>query len=138
MQFISMRTGVPFFEMDRSGNPEQVEAMKIRFFKANRITNTKRSRITKGLKKLLKIGFQMLGKKLEGNITIKFSDVLPTSELNTVQVEGQKVTFGLSSKKKAIQRLENVSEEDAVAELQQIASEAVIAGGVNPNNPPTI
>lgn len=72
------------------------------------------------------------------DINMDFSDVLPTDETEQATVESTKVTSGLSSKKRAMMRLENYSEEEADEELKQIRAEDQIAGIGDQRNAPTI
>lgn len=138
LHFMSWVTGVPMNEMMESSQPERVETMRIRMFNAIRRTDTKRSKLTKGLIDLITIGFKMLGKELKSEIYITYSDVIPSDPQILAQTEETKVTAGLSSRRSAMKRLENYTDEEADAELELIKKEDIQSGAVNPNNAPTI
>ena len=138
LHFISWVTSVPMFELLDSAQPERVEAMRIKMFNAIRRTDTKRAKLSKGVIKILKIGYKMLDKKLENDIYIDYSDVLPTDDLVESQIEESKVNAGLSSRRSAMKRLENYSDEEADAELEIIRNEDIQSGAVNPNNAPQV
>lgn len=139
LKMISWTTSVPMFELLKSAMPERVESLRIQLFGAIRKTTRKRAQITKGLRNILYIGYLMVkGKEMDGRITIDYSDILPTDELQETQIESEQVTAGLSSKRSAIKRLHNLSDEEADAELEQIGKEEIQSGAVNPNTPPTL
>jgi hypothetical protein len=138
LQYISWFTGVPMFELlSTSANPERVEALRMRLYSAIRRTDTKRAKLAKGLKDILRVGLKLKGIKEPGDIEIRFGDVLPKDMLADAQVEQIKVQTGLSSKRSAIKRLENYDDEQVDEELQTIEQENRVAG-INPNNAPTI
>ena len=137
LKFISWVTSVPMFELLKSAMPERVDAMRIQLFGAIRKSQKKRSKIAKGVREMIKIGYRMLqGEELENYIEIKFSDVIPTDELVEVEIENAKIGGGLSSRRSAMKRLENFTEEELDAELEKISAESIQSGVVNPNNPP--
>lgn len=139
LKMISWRTSVPMFELLKSAMPERVESLRIQLFGAIRKTTKKRAQITKGLRNIIYIGYQMVhGKEMASRITIKYSDVLPSDPLVDTQVESEQVTSGLSSKKSSMKRLHNYNDEEADAELEQINKENIQGGAVNPNEPPTL
>ena len=53
-----------------------------------------------------------------------------------VEIENAKIGGGLSSRRSAMKRLENFTEEELDAELEKISAESIQSGVVNPNNPP--
>lgn len=138
LKFISWITAIPMFELLKSTMPERVESLRIQLFGAIRKTDRKRSKITRGVTEMIKIGYRMLNNaELESAIEIKYSDVLPTDETVEVEKENAKVEGGLSSRRSAMKRLENFSDEEVDAEIELIKKENIASGAVNPNNPPT-
>lgn len=133
---ISLITAVPMFELLKSSMPERVESLRIQLFATARRTARKRAKITRALQDMFRIGFKMRGIAYDEDIEIEYSDVTPVDKLTQANVESIKVTSGLSSKRSAIMRLENVDIKDAEAELKQIQNEDQIAG--IGQNPPTI
>jgi len=139
LKMISFTTCVPMFEILKGSMPERVESLRIQLFGAVRKTDKKRAQIIKGLRNILYIGFEMINsKEITGRINIKFSDVLPTDPLQDTQIETEQINAGVSSKKSAIKRLHNYTDEEAEAELEEIRNENIASGAVNPNNPPTL
>jgi len=137
LKFISWVTAIPMFELLKSAMPERVESLRIQLFGAVRKTQRKRAKLSKGVKEMIKIGYKMLeNKELEKDIEIKFSDVIPTDEQTEVDVESAKINNGLSSRRSAMKRLDNFTEEELDAELELIKEESIASGVVNPNNPP--
>jgi len=128
LKTISWVTAVPMDVILKGNMPEKVEAMKMNLYNAERRTNTKRGKITEGIKDALKIACKMLGTPLKGEIKVKYGDVLPTSQIEIVQAESEKVTAGLSSKRSAIKRMEGYSEAEVEAELAMIEEENKVAG----------
>jgi hypothetical protein len=138
LQYISWFTGVPMFELlSTSANPERVEALRMRLYSAIRKTDTKRSKLKKGLKDILRKGLKLMGITEPADIDIRFGDVLPKDTLTDTQAEQIKVQSGLSSKRSSIKRLENYDDEQVDAELATIEQENRVAG-IDPANPPTI
>lgn len=130
---ISLITAVPMWELLKTAMPERVESMRIQMFATMRRTSRKRARIQRAINDMFRIGFKMKGIKHEEDIEISFSDVLPVDELTQATVEETKTRSGLSSRRSAIMRLENMDIDEAEEEMKQIASEEKIAGiGDNP------
>lgn len=138
IRFISWISAVPIWEFTKSGMPEKVESLKIQLFSAIRKTETKRTKIVKGIKKIIQVGYELLGEELDSDIDIKFSDVVPSDPIQETQVEETKVGSGLSSKYSSIKRLENYNDEEVEVELEKIKNENIESGVVNPNNAPQI
>lgn len=142
LKFIEWVTGVPMWALTKgSAQVEKVESLRIQLFAAVRKTAKKRAKIKRALLDMFRIGAKMTGQSEElqnNDIVIEFSDVLPVDEMVQVETESVKVTSGLSSKKRAIMRIENYTDEEAQDELDQIAAEDQIAGLGNPNNAPTL
>ncbi len=128
MKFISWITAVPMFEILKSSMPDRVESLRIQLFQAVRKTDTKRSKLKKGLADMLKIGFKMSSITFDGNISIIFSDVLPVDNLQIVQVEETKIRSGTTSKRSSMKRTENYSDDEVDEEIEQIKTEEAIAG----------
>lgn len=128
LRLISEITAVPMWALTKGTMPERVESLRIQLFSAIRKTNRKRAKLKRGLQDIIRIAFKMLGTPLENDPMIKFSDVIPTDELVQAETESAKVTAGLSSKRSAIMRLENLTEEEAQQEMDQIAEENALAG----------
>jgi len=139
LQMISYITDVPMWQITESSTqPETVGGMRIKMFSALRKTNRKRMKIKKGIESIIRIGFKMLNKEMKGVIELDFSSVLPNDELEEAQVEEIKTRAGISSRRSAIKRLENYSEEDLDWEMQEIKNEDIQSGAVNPNNAPVL
>jgi len=138
LQLVSWVSGVPMFELTQGAQPERVESMRIRLFNAIRKTDTKRSRISKGVTDIIEIGFKMLNKELDSDVNIEYSDVLPTDAMIETQVEQTKVASGLSSRRTSMQRLENYTDEEVDAEIERMQQEDIQSGAVNPNNAPQL
>lgn len=128
IRLISIATGVPMFELLKSSTPESVESLKINLFSAIRRTNKKRAKIKRGLLDLIRIGFTLKNMTIEKDPIIKFSDVLPTDDYVQTETENIKIGAGLTSKKSAMMRLENYSEEEADEELERIQEEHALSG----------
>ena len=130
IRLISLATGVPVFELLKTGSPERVESLRIQMFAAVRKTEGKRAKIKRALKDMFRIGFKLA--ELEDgygkDIDIRFESVLPSEDILEAQTESTKVVSGISSKKSAIMRLEGMTPEEADAELKQITDENQIAG----------
>jgi len=127
VKMISFLSSVPMFELLKSSMPERVEALRIQLFSAIRKTDTKRSKLEKGLKDILKIAGKLSGKEIE-DITMKFGDVLPVDEYQQAQTEEVRIKSGNTSKQSSIKRLDNVNDEVADEELEKISEEDKIAG----------
>jgi hypothetical protein len=138
LSMISYITDVPMWALLDGSAPERVESMKIKLFSAIRKTNRKRAKMTKGIEKIVEIGFKMLGKEMAGTVYLQYSDVLPNDEFVDAQTEEIKVRAGVSSKRSAMKRLENYSEEELDDEEKQIKKEGISSGAVDPNNAPGI
>jgi len=137
LQFISWITSIPMFELLKSAMPERVEALRIQLFGAIRKTTRKRSKITKGVRKMIRIGYKLMNSKdLDGKIEIKYSEVLPIDEIEEVNKENEKVSGGLSSRRSAMKRLDNFSDEDVDAEMELIKKENIESGVLDINNKP--
>jgi hypothetical protein len=137
IKMISFSTAVPMFEILKSTMPERVESLRIQMFQAIRRTNRKRAKISRAINDMFRIGFKLKGIEYDEDITLKFSDVLPSDELNEANTESIKITSGLTSRKSAIMRLEGYTPEEADEEMKQITSEDKIAG-VDIQNPPVL
>lgn len=141
LKFIEWVTGVPMWVLTKGQQAEKVESLRIALFSAVRKTSKKRARIRRSLLDLFRIGAKMCeqSEKLQTtDITIAFSDVLPEDELTQVEVETSKITAGISSRKRAMQRIENYTEDEADAELALIRQEDQIAGIGLPENAPSV
>ena len=144
LKMVSWITGVPMFELLKSAMPERVEALRMELFSALRKTDTKRRKISRALKDMMRIGFKMLGETVSpemetGNaITVAFSDVLPVNRLEEAQIEEIAIRNGITSRKSSMQRLYGFDEDMADKELQEINSETVQTGAVNPQQAPTL
>ncbi len=139
LQMISYITDVPMWQLtETTTQPETVGGMKIKMFSALRKTNRKRMKMKKGVEHIIEIGFKMLGKEMAGTVVLDFSEVLPNDNLEDAQVEEIKTRAGISSRRSAIKRLENYSEEELDEEMQTIKNEEVQSGAVNPNDVPVL
>jgi len=127
VKMISFLSSVPMFELLKSSMPERVEALRIQLFSAIRKTDTKRSKIEKGLKDILKIAGKLSSIEIE-DITMKFGDVLPVDEYQQARTEEVRIKSGNTSKQSSIKRLDNVNDEVADEELEKISEEDKIAG----------
>lgn len=138
LKFVSFSTAVPMFQLLKSSLPERVEALRIEMFEAIRRAKKKRAKIERALNDMFRIGFTMGGIGYNEDLIFRFSEVLPIDELQQAQIETEKITSGLSSKKSAIMRLEGLSAEEAEDEMKQIEQEAQRAGVSDLNNPPVL
>ena len=142
LKFIEWVTGVPMWALTRgSAQVEKVESLRIQLFAAVRKTSKKRAKIKRALLDMFRLGAKMTSQSKDlqtSDINIDFTDVLPVDELSQVEAESVKITSGMSSRKSAMMRVENYTDEEAVAELEQIKSEDAIAGIGNVNNAPTL
>ena len=138
LKMISYVSDVPMWALNDSSAPEKVESMKIKLFGAIRKTTRKRAKMKKGIKKLYAIGFKMLDVEMgkDSDIVIEFSDVLPNDDFIDAQTEQVKVEAGITSKRSSMRRLEDYSEEELDAEIEQIKKEEVESGALNPNDAP--
>ena len=105
IRVISLISAVPMFELLKSAMPERVESLKIQLFGAERRTTTKRAKISRGLKDILRMGAKLSGIELDEDPIVKFGSVLPIDLLEQANVENIKVTTGISSKKSAMKRI---------------------------------
>ena len=137
-KFISFITGVPMMEILKSAMPERVESLRIQLFNAVRKTHRKRAKLSRAIKDMIRIGFKMVNKTLDQDPVVKFGDVLPVDDNLEATTEATKVGAGLSSHLSAIMRLENMSEEDAQAELDRINNEATMSGVLDTTTPPAL
>jgi len=137
LQLITVGTAVPMFALVKSDRPERVESLRISLFGATRKASTKRARIVEGLNDIFRIGFKMAGIEHDGELEVMFTDVMPVDEAERVDAEAEKVRSGLSSKRSSIMRLEGIDEQEAEAEMVQIASEERVAG-IDITNPPQL
>jgi len=128
IKWVSWISGVPMSELLKSSAPETVESLRIQLFPAVRRTDTKRSKIKKGLADIIRIAFKLKGIDLTKNIIISFSDVLPVDALQQANTESIKITSGVTSKRSAMKRIENLNDEEADAEMEEIDKENSIAG----------
>ena len=130
IKMVSEITSVPMWQLTKSSMPERVESLRIQLFATMRKTSRKRAKIIRALQDMFRIGFKMKGINFADDIEIAFSDVVPVDELTQANTEQIKIMAGISSKKSAIMRVENMDEADAEAELKQIQDEDRIAGGL--------
>lgn len=137
LKMISWLSGVPMFELLKTGMPEQVESMRIQLFNAIRKTDTKRAKLMKGIKDILWVGSKLLNKEFEENVIIKFGDVLPIDERVETEIEETKTRAGLSSRRSAIKRLEGYDDEKVDNEMVEISKEEKVAG-IDIDKPPTL
>lgn len=128
IKIVSTLTAVPMWELTKGAMPERVESLRIQLFSTSRRTARKRAKLKRALNDMFRIGFKMKGIDFNEDIEIEFSDVMPTDELTQATTEETKIRAGLSSKRSAIMRIENVDQADADEELKQIAEEEKIAG----------
>lgn len=138
LKMVSWITSVPMFELLKGSLPDRVESMRIQLFSAQRRTNTKRAKVVRGLKDAIRIAAKLSKQKLESDPVIKMSDVLPTDDLVEAQIEQTKVQSGLSSRRSAIMRINNIDEAEADVEMARIREEEQIAGVADFNTPPTV
>ena len=141
LKFVEWVTGVPMWALTKGSAPERVDSLRIQLFAAVRKTAKKRSKIKRALQDMFRIGAKMTGQSEElqnSDVIIDFADILPVDELVQVQTESEKVRSGLSSRKGAMIRIENISEEDAEAELTNIRNEDQIAGIGGGGTPPAL
>jgi hypothetical protein len=139
LKFISWVTAIPMFELLKSAMPERVDSMRIQLFGAIRKTMKKRAKISTAVKEMIKIGFIMkTNKEMDTKIEIKYGEVLPSEEITEVEVETAKIDSGLSSRRSAMKRLNNFTDEEVERELEIINKEGINSGAVNPNNPPRL
>ena len=138
LKMISWISSVPMFALLKEGMPERVEALRIQLFEAIRRTDTKRAKVKRGLQTALFIASKLNGKELQEDAKIDMSDVLPVDELQQAETEQIKIAAGISSRKSAMKRIHNLTEEEAEEELKQIREEDKVAGVVDPDNPPRI
>ena len=138
LQMISYVTDVPMWSLLDSSAPEKVESMKIKLFGADRRTRRKRAKMKKGVEKIIEIGFLMKGVEMSGNIMLEFSEVLPQDGLIQTNTEAEKTRNGLSSKRSAMKRLENYTEDELDREEELIKNETAESGAINPNDAPEL
>ena len=62
--------------------------------------------------------------------------MIPTDDQTEVDVESAKINNGLSSRRSAMKRIDNFTDEEVDAEIELIKTENISSGVVNPNNPP--
>lgn len=128
LSYVSWITSVPIFELIGTGVPERVESLRIKLFQAVRKTNSKRAEVKKGIETMLRVALKFEKISEIKPFKISFSEVLPSDPLVDVQVEALKLTSGISSKKSAIKRIENIDDETAQLEIDAIEQENKIAG----------
>lgn len=140
IRIISTVTGVPLWALLKGASPERVEALQIQLFAAVRKTHRKRAKLRRAMQDLIRIGFKLKNIELNEDPIITFGNVLPEDQLIVAETENTKVRAGLSSRRSSIMRLNNVSEEDAQTELDQIEAEDKLAGfaPVDTGAPPEI
>lgn len=128
IRIISTVTGVPLWALTKGSAPERVEALNIQLFAAVRKTHRKRAKISRAMKDIIRIAFKLAGDELSADPIIKFGNVLPEDNLIEAETQSTLVRSGLSSHRSSIMRLNNMSEEDAQKELDQIEEENKIGG----------
>ena len=128
IKVISTISSVPMWELTKDAMPDTATSLRIQLFATTRKTARKRAKLKRALNDMFRIGFQMCSIDYADDIEIKFSDVLPVDELTQANTESAKITSGISSRRSAIMRIENIDEEEAQAELDQIKQEDQIAG----------
>lgn len=136
IRIISTVTGVPLWALTGSATPERVESLRIQLFAAIRKTHRKRAKLRRAIQDIIRIGFKLQGTELEQDPIIKFGDVLPEDDLIVAETQSTLVRSGLKSHRSAIMELENVTEEEAQVELDQIEAENKIAGFAPPDDAP--
>lgn len=137
LKMISMLSSLPMNEVLKSAMPERVESMRIQLFSAVRRTNTKRAKIKRGLKDILRIGAKLSGIDMDKDPIVEMSDVLPINEGEIAETEETKIRTGISSRKSSMKRVENFTDDEAEAELEQIKKEDAMMG-IDPANAPTL
>jgi hypothetical protein len=126
LKIIELATGVPMWALTKGSQPDRVETLRIQMFQAIRKTERKRAKLKRAIQDMFRIIFKLEGKEMKDDISIKFSDVLPTDETEATNIETSKVGSGLSSKRSAIMRLEGISVEEAEEELELIRAEVFL------------
>jgi len=141
MKFIEWVTGVPMWALTKGAQAEKVESLRIQLFTALRKTAKKRAKIKRALLDMFRLGAKMTNQSealQTTDINIDFGDILPRDEMAMVNAESAKVTSGLTSRKHAMMRIENYTEDEAIAELKTIQSEDQIAGIGKQDNAPVL
>lgn len=136
LKMIELITGVPMWALTGKTQPEKVESLRLQLQSAIRKTTRKRSKLKRALQDALKYALMLDGTTIEGDVSIKFSDVLPTDETVAADTEVAKTQGGLSSKLSAIMRLNHCTEEEAQKELERINAENIMSGFTAPNAAP--
>ena len=136
MKVISTIDAVPMFELLKSAMPDRVESLRMQLFSAVRRAEGKRARIRRALQDMFRIGGRMVGVPFEFDAVIKFGSVLPRDENVDATTEATRITAGISSRRSAIMRTYNISEDDAQAELDLIREEDKVAGVLPVASPP--
>ena len=129
LSFISFFTSVPMFALLSNGSvPERVESMKMRYFDAMRKADAKRVKIKMGLDWALRIGLMMLGIKEPDPIDISCNDLIFNEPEVNANIEEVKLRNGLTSKRSAMKRLDNLTDDEIDNELKEISDEEKISG----------
>jgi len=141
LKFIEWVSGVPMWALTKGGQAERVESLRIQLFAAIRKSAKKRAKIKRALLDMFRIGAKITNQSVElqeNDINIDFADVLPIDEQAQVETESAKVVSGISSKRRAMMRIENYTEDEADAELEVIREEDKISGVGEASAAPTL
>ena len=138
MKVISTIDAVPMFELLKGTMPDRVESLRMQLFSSVRRAEGKRARIRRALQDMFRIGGTMCGTLIDFDVVIQFGSVLPRDENIDATTEATRITAGISSRRSAIMRTYNVSEDEAQEELDLIREEDKVAGVLPVASPPQI
>ena len=141
LKIISAVSGVPMMQVLKGNMPDRVTALRTKHFRMERKTRSKQSSIAEGIRSAMRIASKLVPNREPidpESITIDFGSVLPEDDTEQVKREQMKIRAGLTSKKSAIMRIENMDADQAEEELDQIRQENRVEGVTDTENPPQL
>ena len=122
------------FGMDKDGQAESGRALKLKMMRTLAKINRKKRFYNQGIKEAMFVaqllaqahGFQVMGERMPGTpelVNIGWQDGLPIDEIEQVEVEGKRLESGLQTTKDALIRIDNITEEEALAKAEEISKE---------------
>jgi len=123
---ISVATGIPasLFMKQISGIELSAKRLRLEFFAAINKAGRKRLNFDRGFKRLFDLTQKMEnGSNKSEAVTINWQDGLPDDELEAVTIQGSRIANGIQSRLGAIMVLDDLSEIEAQAKLDQISED---------------
>lgn len=123
MLYTVSETSAAAFGQTRAGASESGTSLKLQMKSERAKAARLRTQLDPAAKEAIRLAFALIGEKMKPRIGWK--DGLPEDDKERAAIEAQKRQAGLTSLVSALQRLEDIDEEQALEEIKRIRAEAV-------------